>query len=41
MVQGDPIDVALELAVTIEKKERVVLVNAANEKRAGGDWEAG
>lgn len=41
VLEGDPIDVALELGVTVNKVERVVLVNMANDKRAGGDWEAG
>lgn len=41
MIEGDPVDVALELAVTIEKPGGVALVNMANDKKPGGDWEAG
>jgi len=33
--------VALELAITIDKPGGVALVNMANDKRPGGDWEAG
>jgi hypothetical protein len=40
-IEGDPVDVALELAITIEKPGKVALVNMANDKRPGGDWEAG
>lgn len=32
---------ALELAITIDKPDGVALVNMANDKRPGGDWEAG
>lgn len=41
MIEGDPVDVAIELGVTIGKPDNVALVNMANDKRAGGDWEAG
>lgn len=41
VIEGDPADVALDLAVTLGKVGMVALVNMANEKRAGGDWEAG
>jgi hypothetical protein len=40
-IEGDPVDVALELAITIDKPDGVALVNMANDKRPGGDWEAG
>jgi hypothetical protein len=41
VLEGDPVDVALELGITIDKPDGVVLVNMANDKRPGGDWEAG
>lgn len=40
-IEGDPVDVALELAITIDRPDGVALVNMANDKRPGGDWEAG
>lgn len=41
VIEGDPVDVAIELGITIGKPDNVALVNMANDKRAGGDWEAG
>lgn len=41
VIEGDPVDVAIELGITISKPDQVALVNMANDKRAGGDWEAG
>lgn len=41
VIEGDAVDVAIELGITIGKPDQVVLVNMANDKRAGGDWEAG
>lgn len=41
VIEGDPVDVAIELGITIGKPDQVALVNMANDKRAGGDWEAG
>lgn len=41
VIEGDAVDVAIELGITIGKPDQVALVNMANDKRAGGDWEAG
>lgn len=44
-MEGDPVTYALgwyqEMAKTDEDFQRIPVVNVANEKRAGGDWESG
>lgn len=46
VIDGDPVDVALdwyeyEAPKKKDKEWRIPVVNMANEKRAGGDWESG
>lgn len=44
-MEGDPVTYALgwyqKMAETDEDFQRIPVVNVANEKRAGGDWESG
>lgn len=44
MIEGDPVDVALDWARTLQIPGQppplVPIVNMANDKRPGGDWEA-
>lgn len=48
MIDGDPVDVALDWyrhsranAPSYQQIAPIPVVNVANEKRAGGDWESG
>lgn len=44
IIDGDPVDVALDwcqLTLNEGAETRIPVVNMANEKRAGGDWESG
>jgi len=40
MVEGDPVDVALSWATTNEKEGEIPVINMANDKKPGGDWES-
>jgi hypothetical protein len=44
MIEGDPVDVALDWARTQQKPGQppplIPIINMANDKRPGGDWEA-
>lgn len=41
IIEGDPVDVALDWANKNKKRGEVPVISMANEKRPGGDWEAG
>jgi len=41
VVEGDPVDYALGWYQYAPSSKKVPVVNMANEKRAGGDWESG
>ena len=40
MMEGDPVDVALSWATTNEKEGEIPVINMANDKKPGGDWES-
>jgi hypothetical protein len=40
MIEGDPVDVALSWATANEKEGEIPVINMANDKKPGGDWES-
>jgi hypothetical protein len=40
IIEGDPVDVALDWATTNKKEGEIPVINMANDKKPGGDWES-
>jgi len=41
VLEGDPVDIALDWAASEDAPGSVPVISMANEHRAGGDWESG